>query len=328
MDKKKVLLIDYPNFRTTRHWRDWLAENHELTTDMYADPEKMAKADVIWMEWCEYAAILASQGRYDDSNFKLWNDPENRFGPGGYADWSKAKLFIRPIDIDIHFGHFRGVKWENVTGMAYIAPHFGRILQDGMQYPPGMKIMETRLSVRLDEWKYRQRGPGKNIAWVNEGWSAKNLPGALYALHDLIHITGWEDAKLHVVENKRSGEQWLHRHVQHLIDILGLKNNVVFYGEVPSLDEFLEGMNFLWQTSMKEGFSLVMAEALAKGIKALTLNWESSTDIWPRELVADTPHELAMLTIQREYDSVKLQSYASRYSHLNEIAELRKFTGL
>lgn len=324
----KVLLIDYPNFRTTRHWMKWLQRNHELVTDMYADPEKMAQADVIWLEWCEYAAILASQGRYDDSNFHLWNDKENRFGPGGSADWSHAKLFIRPIDIDIHYGHFRGVKWENVTGMAYIAPHFGRILQDGMQYPPALKIEETRLSVDLEEWAYRVRAPGPNIAWINEGWSAKNLPGAIYALHALVQITGWEDSVLHVVENKRSGEQWLHRHVQHLIRVLGLEKNVKFLGEVASIDVFLEDMNFLWQTSMKEGFSLIMAEALAKGIKALTLNWESSTDIWPRDLVADTPGELAMKTILHDYDSPLYRSFAAEYSHVKEIQQLRNLTGL
>lgn len=325
----KVLLIDYPNLRTTRHWHAWLSEHHELTYDMYADPEKMAQADVIWMEWCEYAAILASQGRYDDSNFHLWNDAENRFGPGGSADWSKAKLFIRPIDIDIHFGHFRGVKWENVTGMAYIAPHFGRILQDGMQYPPAMKIMETRLSIKLDEWTYAVRHPGKNIAWVNEGWSAKNLPGALYAMHALNRMGGTRDPYiLHVVENKRSGEQWLHRHVQHLIRVLGLTEQVKFYGEVESLDQFLDGMNYLWQTSMKEGFSLVMAEALAKGLKVMSLNWESSTDIWPKEIIYDTPEEMAMAVLTIDYDSAKFRSYVEPYSHVNEIAQLRSLTGL
>lgn len=327
----KVLLIDYSNNRTTKHWRKWLEANHEFRYNMYADPDDMAWADVIWCEWVEYAAILVSQGRYDDSNFKLWNDAENRFGPGGHADWSHAKIYMRPIDIDIHFGHFRGVKWENVTGMAYIAPHFGRILMGGMQYPPALKIAETRLSIDLDEWAWKPRNPGRNIAWINEGWSAKNLPGALYALHALNRFGGKRDGDgyvLHVVENKRSGEQWLHRHVQHLIKVLGLEDQVKFHGEVGSIDAFLEDMNFLWQTSMKEGFSLIMAEALAKGIKALTLNWESSTDIWPRELVADTPEELALKVVSLDYDSEKYRNIVSRYSHHKEIEQLRNLTGL
>jgi len=324
----RVLLIDYPNFRTTRHWRDYLAENHELETDMYADPEKMAWADVIWMEWCEYAAILASKGVYNDETCHFWNDSENRFGAGNSRDWRKSKLFIRPIDIDIHAGHFRGVDWTRVQAMCYIAPHFREMLMDGMQYPPGLRIEETRLSVKLDEWVWRSRGPGKNIAWMNENWSAKNLPAAIYALHRLVRYEGWSDAVLHVVSNGRSGENWLHRHVRHMVRYLGLEENVRFYDSVPSVDKFLDDKDFLWHTGMKEGFSLICGEALAKGIKVLMLNWESSKEIWPEELVCDTPEILAARTAIGGYDSAQLRSYAERYSHDKEIANLRRITGL
>ena|SRR3990167_2912908 len=328
-ERKKVFLCDYPNFRTTRHWRDYLVANHDLVTDMYFNPVYAEWADVIWMEWCEYAAIEAARGEgdfkdvYDHAGIRGAKNAQH----GGHFNWKGKKMIIRPIDIDIHVGHFRSVEWKNVDSLCYIAPHFGRMLRNGFAYPPELKIHETRLSVKLDEWRFKERTPGANIAWINHNWSGKNLPGAIYALKKLNELSSAKYT-LHVVENKRSNENWLFSHVKHIIKIFGLEEYVRFYQTVPSIDEFLEDKNYLWQTSMKEGFSLIMGEALAKGIKALTLNWESSDEIWPKELVADTPEELALKTIEGEYNSNKFREIASRYSHDKEIAQLREITGL
>jgi glycosyltransferase involved in cell wall biosynthesis len=340
-ERKKVYLIDYPNFRTTRHWRDYLAANHDLVTDMYMNPIKAAWADVIFCEWVEGAAQQLSRrtGHFDDVY-----DHEGMIGPAhavhsGDWHWPNAKIFLRGIDIDLHMGHFRGVSWENVEAFMYIAPHFRDIIMDGMTYPDHLKIEEVNLSVKMDEWAYRERNlkevRTRNIAWVNEVWSAKNLPGALYALADLkntkrvmSNLEGLSDYKLHVVSNGKSNEAWLHRHIKHLVRSLDLTDDVIFYDSVPSIDTFLEDKDFLWQTSMKEGFSLICAEAMAKGIKILMLDWESSRSIWPGEVVCRDPYELARRTLDGHYDSNHYRNIAATHSHDKEIAKLREITGL
>lgn len=331
-ERKKVYLIDYPNFRTTRHWRDYLAANHDLVTDMYLNPIKAAWADVIFCEWVEGAAQQLSRrkGHFDDVY-----DHEGMIGPqhavhSGDWSWPNAKIFMRGIDIDLHMGHFRGVSWENVGALMYIAPHFRDIIMDGMTYPPNLRLEETNLSVKLDEWTYRDRpcGTGRNIAWINENWSAKQLGLAYIALAKLIEKSGDRTWRLHVVSNGHSNEHWLFRYQEHLMKTLGIEDNVVKYDSVPSIDSFLEDKDFLWQTSAKEGFSLIMGEAMAKGLHVYSLNWESSTAIWGFTPICDTPEQLASKTMLDTYDSAFFRGLAETHSHDKEIARLREITGL
>ena len=327
-----MYLCDYANHSTTKHWLEYLQANHEVVTDMYCNPIYAEWADVIFCEWCETSAQqLAKRAGY----FTDVYDPAGILGPQnarytGTFMWPDAKLFIRPIDIDIIYGHFNGVEWENVDGMAYIAPHLGNMLTRNKQYPPGMPIVEIPLSVKLSDWGYRDRprGTGRQIAWVNHNWAAKNLHLAYLALHDLILRSGDKSWMLHVVSNGRSNEHWLFSYLQHLAKTLGIENNIIHYSSVPSIDEFLDDKDFLWQTSCKEGFSLIMGEAMAKGLHVYSLNWESSKHLWGETPICDTPGQLATKTLVDTYDSQFFRDLAETHSHDKEIARLREITGL
>ena len=158
-NRKKVYLVDNPNFRTTRHWRDYLMANYDFVHDMYWNPVYAEWADVIWVEWCEGTAQEASmlKAHYTDVYDHAGIRGEVNKQYSGDFNWSGKEIYIRPIDIDIHYGHFRGVKWDNITGMAYIAPSFGEMLHTNMTYPATLKEKLTPLSIKVDEWTYRDR---------------------------------------------------------------------------------------------------------------------------------------------------------------------------
>jgi glycosyltransferase involved in cell wall biosynthesis len=326
----KVFLIDYAGFKTSRHWKTWLGENHTLVTDMYFNPVYAEWADVIYVEWCETPAIEVSRlkGHYEDVYDHEGVRGERNKQYSGDFDWSGKPIFIRAIDIDVYYGHFRSVQWENITGLIYIAKHIWSLMEKH-NFPASLKTYHVPLSIKLDEWTWREHNSeGRDIAWVNHHWSAKGMPIMLQALETLIRKSGDKRWKLHIVENGKSTEWWLFDYLQHIAKEMGIEENIVIYPSVPSVNEFLEDKDYAVSSSHKEAFSLFTAEALAKGIKTLTHNWWGATDIWPKEIVWTTVDEFFLKMCTGVYDSVEFRKIAALHSHDKEIEQLRQVTGL
>lgn len=327
--KTKVLLIDNPDFKTTSHIRDWLMANPdiEFQHDMYADPEKMAWADVIWVEWCEYASQIASHRRYDDSTRHLWNDAENRFGPGGSRDWSKARLIIRGVDIDILYGHYAGVKWENVDHFLFIAKHVKEYAwRNPSIYPSSLDVRVIPLGLDVSKWTYRERDPkgNLNVAIVHHNWSGKSLPLLAQAISALVGHTSvlsdrpW-DWKFHLV-GTWSNEAWLPQYFWHICDELGIRDRIQYSARVDDLDTFLDGFDYSISASSKEAFSLTTAEAAAKGMKPLIHNFQGAKDLWPDEFVWTTVDEFVHKMMQ-PVDSKHYREVVERYDFKNIIPQ-------
>lgn len=328
----KIYLCDYTHHKTTRHWLKWLEENHEVVTDQYWNPVYAEWADVIHVEWCEGAAQMASKGEgffegvYDHAGVRGEKGQQHT----GNFNWRGKPLYIRPIDIDVLYGHFRGVQWDNVTGLIYIAPHIGELLNRNFTYPPNVKQYFVPLSVRLDEWKYKVRdGAGKQIAWINHDWSAKGLPLMIQAFKKLIDFSNDNSWHLHIVENGRSTEYWMFYYLEYMIKHFGLEGNITWHDAVPNVDEFLEDKDYLVSSSHKEAFSLILAEAMAKGIKALTHSWWGADEIWPKSMVWYTVDEFPLkLLMSGDYKSENYRALAAKYPHTKEIESLREIMGL
>lgn len=326
----RVYVCDAVGGKTTKHWIKWLGENHELVVDQYFNPVYAEWADIIYIEWCETPAIEASRlkAHYDGVYDHMGVRGEREKQHSGDFDWSGKQIYIRAIDIDVYYGHYGSVQWENITGLIYIAKHiYGKM---SYPWPEKLRFAHIPLSIDVEAWKFQERdGSGRNIAWVNHHWSAKGMPLMLQALHRLVEVTGDKTWKLHVVENGRSTEWWLFDYLNHMIKALGLEDNVVWHHDpVPNVDEFLDGMDYAVTSSHKEAFSLFSAEALAKGIKTLIHNWWGAEDVWPKELVWTSIEDFANKMWTGKYDSKHFREVASQYDKSVEIQKLREFLGL
>ena len=343
MTKKKVYVCDNPNLKTTKHWVNWLKENYEVVVDMYFNPVYAEWADVIYIEWCEPPAIQASQLKgffenvYDHEGVR--GEREKTYT--GDFDWTGKPIFVRGIDMDIFYGHYRSVNWANITGFIYIAEHLKELMRP-FPFPDSLRIAHIPLSVNLGDWNFRERsGDGRKVAWINHNWSAKGLPLMLQAFEKLVRLTPGEPWEFWVISNGRSTEHWLHDgYIPHMVKTLGLQDRVKFFNDgVPNIDEFLEDKDYLVSSSYKEAFSLILAEAMAKGIKAVTHSWWGVDKIWPDEMIWKTVDEFpakllgfdpsaATHPVKYPYDSKHYRELAGRYSHEVEIQKLREFTGL
>lgn len=315
MEKLKLLWVDNPDFKTTRSLVDYFS-NHpdiEFVHDMYADPAKMAWADVIWMEWIEYASQIASHRVYNDQNKYLWNDAENRFGAGAERRWDKAKLILRGIDIDILYGHFRGVKWENVDHLLFIAPHIKEYAYRGSTtIPSSVPVDVIPLGIDTSKYTFRDRSGAGNrrVAVIHHCWSGKNLPLLAQAIAALVKKTdrSWF---FHMV-GTWSNEAWLPEYFWHICEKLGIKDLIRWDSRVGDMDAFLEDFGYSISASSKEAFSLTMAEAAAKGIKPLMHHWNGAKDLWPEYMVWDTIDEFVEKMLE-PIDSKKYRQDVEKY---------------
>lgn len=337
----KIYLADNCQYRTTqqliKYWDN--DSRFELDCDPYWNPLKAEWADVIWVEWAETAAQLASKrgGKGGEAEFKdirlnhiLQPDKEK-------YDWSGKPLIVRAIDIDVYYGHYRGVLWENVNYLAYAAKHIfdrmDREIHFAEKYP-NLKTLHLPFSIDLNDWTFKKRdGFDHNIAWINHNWSAKGLPLMLQALKKLQvenakrHAYSHQPWKLHIVCDW-SSEAWFKPYIEHIVKELGLTDNVIFYPKQKSIDEFLENMDYLVSSSYKETFSLICAEALAKGIKVLTHNWEGAKDVWPVKMVWTTIDEFVEKMLADDYDSESYRELVSKYDRKFEIEKANQMMNL
>jgi glycosyltransferase involved in cell wall biosynthesis len=332
----KIYLADNCQYRTTQQLiKYWESQpDIDLDCDPYWNPLKAEWADVIWVEWAETAAQLASKrgGKGGEAEFKdiridhiLQPDKEK-------YDWSGKLLIVRAIDLDVYCGHFRGIKWENVDVLAYSTKHIFEYMDREMHFAerfPKLKIVHMPFSINLEEWTFKKRSAGKNIAWINHNWSGKGFPLMLQALKKLEDETAkkynysYVSWKLHVVCDW-SSEHWFKPYIEHIIKELGLTNNVIFYPKQKSIDEFLEGMDYLVSSSYKETFSLITAEGLAKGIKTLTHNWQGAKNVWPEEMVWSSIDEFVEKMLKDDYDSEKYRKWVEKYDKKFEIEQANK----
>lgn len=322
MRKIKIFLCDNPQYKTTRqlkkHWES--DDRFELITDPYFHPIKAKWADVTWIEWCEMAMIQASKregifrGLYDD-----FIDPAHKNPIEWSGNWNNTKLINRAIDIDVHFGHYRQVEWQNVDHLIFIAKHIQDIVLNDATVKDKISKINVHhipLSIDLSEWTYRDKTKThtKNIAFVHHLWSGKGLPLAIQAFKKVVDLD--PEYKLYIVGNW-SNERWLPPYIKHIIKELKLENNIVFQGRVPSVDKFLDNMDYVMSSSHKEAFSLIVAEGMAKGLKPLIHNWEGAKDIWDEKYIWTDIDDFVKLVFG-EYNSPEYREFVKRYDWVNE----------
>ena len=312
----KIFFIDNPYYKTTKHILKHWQEKYEVKTDLYFDPVKAEWADVIYIEWCEGTIIEASKlrGHYDNVISDHKRILKTDF------DWSGKNLINRIIDIDAYYGHFRQVQWQNVNHLVYIAKHIFNRVNNEMHFAekyPNLKTTHIPLGIDLDAWSFKDRTKthGKNIAFVNHLWTGKNIPLALQILAKLVTLD--KNWKLWLVGNW-SNEAWLRPYIEYFVKSNNLENNIVFSPRVSDVNAFLDNMDYTLTTSSKEAFSLITAEAMAKGIKPLIHNWEGAMDIYNHKYIFNTVDKCIEMCYS-DYNSNEYREEVKKYDKKYEL---------
>jgi len=286
------------------HWR---ALGHEVKTGMYWGPELT--------EICDAAYFYPV-----DNNLKQASRKQQK--PPG------LRVVAEAVDIDIYAGHPGAVNWDYVDALVVMAEHTLALLRTKAHLPPDLPVHIVPGGVDLDRFTLCQRPRGYNIAWIGRLWIAKNLFGALQVFNELIKRDPAPPWRLWCL-GQRWDPLWWRKHCEaYLAANPALAERVEFVEHVPDVNGWLEPMSFLLQTSLKEAFGYVVAEAAAKGVRPVVQDTNGALATWPRRWVFDT-HSEAVEMFLHDYDPAQVRGVIEeRYPLARRLERLDRIMGL
>ncbi len=236
-------------------------------------------SDIVWFEWANEMAIV---GLNDEV----------------FPEIKKKKVIVRLHSYEALSDMPTQIKWENVTTIIYVAPHIAHIINtyfpeqninSNVEYtiiPNGVDLNKCKLSV------YEE--PYLDIAWVGYINYKKNPPMMLQIMYELsirddlynLHIAGsFQDRRYEI-------------YLKHMIKEMHLGSNVFFDGWVENMNKWYKDKSILLSTSIHEGHSLCITEAMARGITPVIHNFYGAEKQYPEGLLFDTVKDAVDLVVE------------------------------
>lgn len=245
-------------------------------------------ADIVWLEWCNEAAIVGTN----------------------YEGIRGKKVIIRLHSYEIFRDFTKKINWAVVDKLIFVAPHIREILKGflpGIEEKVKTEIVYNGLD--LDSIKWKERQPGHNIAWVGFINYKKNPQMALQILKKLTEGLYNTDKRyiLHIAGSFQDSRYKIY--LEYMIKEMGLQENIKFYGWIDDMEEFWEDKNYLLHTSIQEGHSYAIMEAMARGIKPVIHNFRGA-----KELYSNMGSSLRVLfnTIEGAANKIMIKEYYSK----------------
>lgn len=257
-------------------------------------------ADVYWFDFVDNNLIVASK--------------ENK-------ELLKSKKVIARLHaVEAYMGFYRQVDWTCVTDLIYVSEHLKEKCSD-VVYPDNCKIHVIHNGVDLDRFSFAIR----NNETHNFGYVGNIVPqkGLLTFLHYFSEVKRTlKDAKFYLAGlsrmHGREGEYW-----EHLKKTIG---DVYEEGPTEDTNKWLDDkkINWLVQPSYAESFSLIIGEAMAKGIKPLINDFWGSRGLWPEDLIYKNFREFAVIMVKK-YESQTYRDWVGkRYSLKEQIKKVEE----
>lgn len=287
----KIAIIDHlGNHISTKDIESGLVKmGHEVRWNMYYDPKDL--------DWCDVALFAWAEGMVHRAIKDGWGE--------------KRALFVWMTDIELWHRQYHGIDFSKLAGLFYMSEGIFDVMDKeyGIREKyPRLPCVNLPVPIDLSQWTFKSRGHGKHIAVVGQMWPAKN-PNIIPLIANEVggdyiwHVHGkWKD----------DGWRWMRHQFDHEVKELGLTDRIIVTEDkVDSMDQWLEEKNYLVTFSLKDAFSKVVAEAMAKGIKAIPHNFLGSNKIW-RHYAWSTIDDLK-IRLSGHYDSEQYLAYIAEH---------------
>ena len=279
MRKKKLAIICAPGLDTFLAWAPRLADEYEVSIHSNGKiPLDVVNSDVIWLEWANEFAVEITRMIVERVCPFDKIDPDNR-----------PKVVVRLHSYEAFTNMPGQIRLYVVDHLVCVADHVREINQ---KYNPNVlrDSIDTTVipnGVDVDNIEPLNPGPGFNIAVVSSINHKKNPALVLQIAHELVkknreYMVHWagvfQDPRYEV-------------YLKHMVKEMGLEYNVKFYGHVDDMEAFWHNKNYLLHTSIHEGHSYAIMEAMARGIKPVIHNYYGASEQYPEKLLFNTVAE-------------------------------------
>lgn len=256
-------------------------------------------ADVYWFDFCDNNLIVASQ--------------ENK-------ELLKSKKVIARLHaVEAYMGYYKQIDWSCVDHLIFVSDHIRRKCEDTDYKDCQIHIIHN--GIDLSKFTFRARSDGTKYTepWIFK-YAGNIVPqkGLLTFAHYFSTIKAEEPkAEWHLAGlsrmHGREGEYW-----DMCKETLGIHEQ----DEVSDINEWLNDAFMVVQPSYAESFSLIVAEAMAKGIKVAINNFWGADELWPKELIYSNFKEFCDI-IENKYESTKYREWVdTRYNLEDKIKEM------
>ena len=268
----------------------WRQQGHDVLTNINWGPSK-TETGVIYFPVVDNNLIQASR--------KQAPSPD-RF------------VVAEAVDIDIYAGHLGAVNWDYVNALVFMAHHKRDLAmrKSGGKIPKDLPIYIVPGGVDTDVWTYR-RDPsrGYNVAWIGRLWVAKGVFSALQIFKQLIGTDPDNPWRLYLRADEKFNPEWYKDHVEGYLEANeDLKSRITWVPFQADLNEWLEEMDFILQSSYKEAYGYVVSQSAAKGIKPIVQMTAGALDTWPSSWVFHT-HDEAIEMFLGSYEPETYRAY-------------------
>jgi glycosyltransferase involved in cell wall biosynthesis len=170
-------------------------------------------------------------------------------------------------------------------------------------------IRQLPVCLEMSDWEYTKHNSGRKIVVIGEQWMAKNP----FMITQMLAMLP-SDYTVDILGKWNEGVwRWTEEQFWYEVRSYGLEGRVTNTKEVPwgsakAVDEWLNDKDYLVTFSAKDAFSIVVAEAMAKGIKAFPHDFMGSKDIWGKYVWKTLP-ELVDRIQNESYNSEEYRQY-------------------
>lgn len=250
------------------------------TCQLYNNWHMDNEAEILWFDFCDQNLIVASR--------------ENK-------DFLKTKKVIARLHaVEYYMNFHHAIDWSCVSDLIFVSDHLKRMCGE---LPVRTHIIHN--GIDLDKLKFKEHQNGLVIGYAGNIVPAK---GMVEIYHFLRELRRYGDYKLKMVGLDRIGGR-----DREYIDYIRKDLPVEQAEEVSDIDSWLDGIDYLWQPSHAESFSLIIGEAMAKGIKPIINDFYGSRELWPEENIYNDFTSFKAI-IDSSYESAKYREYVERYS--------------
>jgi len=216
-----------------------------LTLDRF-DARVADQAKIIWCEWADENAILASKYK------------------------CKAKKILRIHAYEVYDKYIDYIDLRAFDKILFVADHIKRYAEDKFGKLENAVVIPN--GVELNKYKIVKHNRNKDIAWAGYISRKKGVQLLLFLAAHLpdyrFHVAGkFQEADIaQFFQTKKP-------------------DNVILYPWQYNLDKFFEGKSYILNTSAREGCPVTVLEGMAAGLKPLVYDWIGANEIYDKRWI-------------------------------------------
>lgn len=241
-------------------------------------------ADVVWFEWAD--AILAQA-----SNTLR----------------KTAAVICRVHRYEVFTNWFKNINWNFVDHLIVTSKHVCNLIKEKIDLSKFnfLDISVIPSIINIDKFDFRVKEEGYNVAYLGYLNYRKNPSLLIQCIKALVEVD--KKYKLHIGGVNQSEE--IDQYLKNIINELNLQDNVIWWGWIENVSEWLQDKNYLILPSIHEGNPYCVLEAAACGVKPLIHYFPGSEELYPSSWLFRTVSEFVEKVINEPFDSLAYRRY-------------------